>query len=398
MDAFFASVEQRCNPRLKGKPIAVVGSAKRTVVTTASYQARRYGVKTGMNKFEAKRICPPLIFVAGGNQKYMDTSVRILDILRGFSPRVEPYSIDEAFLDVTGTGALFGPPMEMAVAVKQRVMEKTGLTCSIGVAPNKLLAKLASGMEKPDGLVHIKEAEVNGLLEDLPVEELWGIGPRLKEHLKEMSIRTSGELSRCPESLLTRRFGIIGERLKLMGLGADEDPVIAIGEEQAAKSVGHSTTLPGDISDRDAIKRYILKLSEMVGRRARKYGLRGRKVSLTVRYPDFYTFTRMRTLPEPMNDTRSIYLHARSILDSARLKSAVRLLGVGISGIVKGCSQVPLFEEDRKRERLLGAVDGINDRFGEFTLSWAAVLEKKEEPGVISPSWRPEGVKRVEVR
>jgi DNA polymerase-4 len=158
MDAFFASVEQKCNPRLRGKPIAVIGSAKRTVVTTASYEARRYGVKTGMNKFEAKRRCPPLIFVVGDNQKYIDTSVRILDILRDFSPGVEPYSIDEAFVDVTGTGSLFGPPVDMAAAIKKRISKSLGLTCSIGIAPNKLLSKLASNMEKPDGLVVINQA------------------------------------------------------------------------------------------------------------------------------------------------------------------------------------------------------------------------------------------------
>jgi DNA polymerase-4 len=398
MDAFFASVEQRCNPRLRGKPIAVIGSAKRTVVTTASYEARRYGVKTGMNKFEAKRLCPPLIFVVGDNRKYIDTSVRILDILKRFSPRIEPYSIDEAFVDVTGTEGLFGPPFDMAVTIKKRLGEGPGLTCSIGIAPNKLLSKLASGMEKPDGLVHIKKEGVRGLLEDLPVEELWGIGPRLTEHLKRMSIRTSGELGRYPASILRRRFGIIGERLKLMGQGVYEDPVTAAGEEDEAKSVGHSMTLPGDLEDRGVIRGHILELSEMVGKRARRYGLKGRKVSLTVRYPDFYTFTKMRTLPEPTNDTRSIYLHARGILDSIRLRSAVRLLGVGICGVVKDYSQVPLFEEDRKRERLLHAVDGINDRFGEFTITWGTILEKTEEPGVISPAWRPVGVKRVEVR
>jgi DNA polymerase-4 len=378
--------------------VAVIGSAQRTVVTTASYEARRYGVKTGMNKFEAKRLCPGLTFVVGDNQKYIDTSIRILAILKAFSPRVEPYSIDEAFVDVTGAFSLFGSPVDMATAIKDRIRKGPGLACSIGIAPNKLLSKLASGMEKPDGLVVIKDRDVKKILRDLPVDELWGIGPRLTEHLAEMSVRTCGELGRCPAGLLRRRFGIIGERLKLMGLGIDDEPVGAEGAEEEAKSVGHSTTLPKNVSDKEIIKKYILALSEMASHRARKYGLKGRKVSLTVRYPDFYTFTKMRTMPQANNDTRSVYLHALGILDSIRLKSPVRLLGVCISDIVRDYSQVPLFEEERKRERLLEAVDGINDRFGEFTLTWATVMERTDEPGVISPAWRPEGVKRVEVR
>lgn len=404
MDAFFASVEQQCNPRLRGKAIGVIGSGGRggrTVVTTASYEARKYGVKTGMNKFEAKRLCPGLIFVVGNNRKYMDTSVRILEILKAFSPLVEPYSIDEAFVDVTGTGALFGPPASMAARIKRRIREATGLTCSAGIAPNKLLSKLASGMEKPDGLVVIEKDKVAGVLRTLPVDELWGIGPRLKKYLGEMSVRTAGELGQCPASILRRRFGIIGERLKLMGLGLDDESVTAAGQDDGVKSVGHSTTLSGDVSKREVIKKHILRLSEMVGKRARRYGLKGTRVTLTVRHHDFYTFTRTRTMPDATNDTRAIYLHALGILDSIRLGSPVRLLGVCISGIVRDCTQIPLFTEERKRERLFEALDGINDRFGEFTLTWARLLEKLEkveEPGVISPAWRPAGVRRVEVR
>lgn len=398
MNAFFASVEQRCNPALRGRAIAVIGSAKRTVVTTASYEARRYGVKTGMNRYEAERVCPGLIFVIGDNRKYIDTSIRILDILKEFSPMLEVYSIDEAFIDITGSIGLFGPPRLIAKTIKKRIKEAFGLTCSIGIAPNKLLAKLASDMEKPDGLVKIEEGDIPGLLEDLPVGDLWGIGRKLTIYLREMGVETCGQLGRCPVSLLRRRFGIIGERMRFMGRGVDDSPVIPIGEEEEAKSVGHSTTLPYDISDKRTIKRYLLQLSEMVGRRARRYGLRGQKVSLTIRYPDFYTFSRQKTIPVPTNDTRTILLLALSILDSVRLKRPVRLLGVGISGLIRDYSQVPLFEEERRRERLLETVDYINGHFGDFALTWGTLLERDRGPGVISPSWRPEGVKRVEVR
>lgn len=396
MNAFFASVEQTVNPTLRGKPIAVIGSAERTVVTTASYEARAYGVKTGMNKYEATRLCPAVIFVVGDNKKYMDASMRIMEILKDYSPLVEVYSIDEAFVDITGSFSLFGPPEEIAVAIKKRIKSTLGLTCSIGIAPNKLLAKLASDMKKPDGLVVIRQKDVAGVLKDLPVKELWGIGPALTSRLNALGIHTCSALGDAPASVLRQNFGIIGERLKFMGQGVYESPVSAADDEEEAKSVGHSTTLPTDIADKATINRYLLKLSEMVGARARRYGLKGRKVSLTLRYPDFFTFTRQMTLSAHTNDSRVIYNSAQGILNSMRLKSALRLIGVSISDMVKGKRQLSLFEDDRKREELLLAMDSVNERFGRATLSWAALLEEYESPGVISPSWRPQGVKRVE--
>ncbi len=399
MNAFFASVEQACDPNLRGRPIAVVGSAKRTVVTTASYEARRLGVKTGMNRYEARRACPSLIFVVGDNRKYIDTSVRILEILRDYSPSVEVYSIDEAFVDLTGTSALFGSPGEISRSIKERIRATLGLTCSIGIAPNKLLAKLASDMKKPDGLVVIADDDVEGVLRDLPVGELWGIGPRLTSHLALLGVRTCGELAAFPASVLRERFGIIGERLKLMGRGIDDSPVVPSGEEEEAKSVGHSSTLPRDIAGREELKRQILRLSEMVGSRARGHRLKGRRVTLTVRYADFYTFSRQRSLDRPANDTRTIFRSALSILDGIRLRTSVRLLGVTISELTKDLKQMELFEGERRREDLLEAVDSINGRFGDSTLTWATLLERDgPEHGVISPAWRPSGVKRINVR
>lgn len=402
MNAFFASVEQRCNPALRGKPIAVVGSAKRTVVTTASYEARKFGVKTGMNKVEAARACPQLILVIGDNSKYIDASVRILEVLKSFSPLVEAYSIDEAFIDITGCLSPFGSPEALAMAVKRRIREEVGLTCSIGIAPNKLLAKLASDMQKPDGLVIIDEAGTAKLLEDLPVNELWGIGPRLTEHLSRLGVRTCGQLGRSPASVLRERFGIIGERLKLMGQGIYSSEVVPIGQEEEAKSVGHSTTLPADTSDKVAIKRQILKLSEMVGARAREHGLKGSKVCLTVRYPDFFTFSRQKSLPGHTNDPRAIHMSALAILEAMRLRTAVRLLGVSISAFARDSGQMALFEEDRKRERLLEAMDEVNRSFGDYTVTWGTLLDEgadgEDVAGVISPAWRPVGVKRINVK
>ena len=431
MDAFFASVEQRCNPRLRGRPIGVVGSAKRTVITTASYEARGRGVKTGMNKYEALRACPELILVTGNNPKYIDTSCRIIEILGSFSPQVEPYSIDEAFLELSGKindntggnthsnmgsnrggnivptrgttgGATASPapptPEEVGVAIKKRIQETLGLTCSVGIGPNKLLSKLASGMKKPSGLVRIRPEDVPLLLDEMPAGKLWGIGPRLTEDLKAMGVSTCGELARTPASLLRNRFGITGERLSLMAQGIDTAPVVPIGSEEEIKSIGHSTTLPRDISGREEMAAYILRLSEMVARRARRGRLMGRRVCLTIRYSDFHTFSRYGQLPAPTNDTRSIYARALKILGAIDMASPVRLLGVSISGLVKDRLQGEIFDKDRQRRRLMEALDEVNDRFGDFTISVAPVVVEQREPGVISPAWRPKGVRRVNVR
>ncbi len=396
MDAFFASVEQRCNPALRGRPIAVIGSDKRTVVTTSSYEARAYGVRTGMSKYEAKRLCPALVLVVGNNRKYTDVSARLIRILSSFSPRVEPYSIDEAFIDATGVGC-FGTPEDMGALIRQRVSSGLGLGCSVGIGANKLISKLASSMDKPGGLIRIRDEEdVEKILERVPVARLWGIGARLEAHLRAIGIRTAAELGRYPASLLRSRFGITGEHLSLMGRGIDASPVVAIGEEADAKSIGHSMTLKRDISDSRVIRREVLRLSEMVCRRARRYGIMGTRLTLTMRLSDFYTFSRRKRLPEATNDSTVVYACACSLVDTLSLRKAVRLIGVSISGLTMD-KQEKLFYEDAKRERVSEAMDLVNDRFGESTLSFATLADDDHGPGVIPPSWRPDGVRRVEV-
>ena len=404
MNAFFASIEQQCNPALRGKPVAVVGSAHRTVVTTASYEARARGVKTGMNKYDAKRACPEVIFVVGDNAKYMDASCRMIKILSDYSPLVEAFSIDEAFVDLTGTEALFGDAVKVSHEMKKRIRDALGITCSIGIAPNKLLAKLASDMQKPDGLVVIRPADVEGLMRDLPIEKLCGIGPKLKVHLNVMGITTCAQLGRYPASALRARFGIIGERLKLMGMGVDAGVVAPAGVEEEAKSVGHSMTSKRDLHGDAEIRRYILRLAEMVGARARRYGLKGRKVSLTIRYSSFYTFCKQTSLAQPTNDTHVIYSAALGILSGINITSGIRLIGISISELTSNPAQLSLFDRDARREGLYAAIDEINLRFGSSSATWAVLVESvedlmegKDRPGVISPSWRPAGIKRVEV-
>lgn len=252
MDAFFASVEQKVNPKLRGKPIAVVGSGGRTVVTTRSYEARAYGVKTGMNVYEAKKLCPNLILVVGDNEKYAHTCKELSVIYSRYTPDIEIYSIDEAFLDVTTTHHLFGDPMAIGASIKKEVNEKFGINCTVGIAPNILMAKLASDIAKPDGLKWIKPEDTEAFLKDLPVKELWGIGAGTTERLEQLGIKTCGELGKAPVSLLRSKFGIIGENLKQMGQGLCDRPLAV--KEEDPKSIGHSTTLPKDISDREAMK------------------------------------------------------------------------------------------------------------------------------------------------
>jgi len=396
MDAFFASVEQRVNPELRGRAIAVVGSAKRTVVTTASYEARAFGVRTGMNRFEAKRQCPHILFISGDNRKYMDVSTRIMNIIKSFSPLVEVYSVDEAFIDISGLGGLLGGPLDIGRAMKKRIKTETNLACSVGIAPNKLMAKLASKFDKPDGLTLISADDVEGHIRDLPVGKLWGIGPNISARLAVMGIKTCAELGRAPAGVLRTKFGIIGERLGAMGRGQYEDPVSPAGGEECVKSIGHSMTLPEDVWEKDAIRMYLLKLSEMVCARARRHGLRGWTVCLTLRYPDFYTFTRQRRMSRATNDTHTLYRAAKRLISSMRLKAPLRLIGVSLKGIVEGARQLPLYTDELRRERLLMAMDEINGRFGHSALTWGALLERERAPGVISPAWRPSGVRNID--
>lgn len=396
MDAFFASVEQKANPRLKGKPIAVIGSGARTVITTASYEARKFGVKTGMNVYEARKLCPHLILVIGDNEKYTYTCRELETIYNRFTPDVEIYSIDEAFLDVTSSHHLFGGAEEIGRSIKKSVNEIFGINCTVGIASNILLAKLASDLGKPDGLKWIKPENVESELKDLPVKELWGIGSKITERLVAMGIRTCGELGRKPASLLRNKFGIYGETLKAMGMGRCNRPVQTKPEEP--KSIGHSMTLPTDIWEREKIEAYLLKLSEMVGRRARRYGYMGRTISLIIRYADFETFSRQSTLQDFTNDTHDIYRGALEILRGIRLRDKIRLLGVCLSSLIMDPHQMPLIKGERKRKAILGAMDYVNDRYGDFKLTWASYIAQGKDAGVISPAWRTSGVRSVHVK
>jgi len=392
MNSYFASVEQMCNPALRGKPVAVCGEG-RTIVVTASYEARKFGVKTGVTIPEAKRLCPQLILVFGNLDKYIDTSFKIHKILLEFTDLVEVYSVDECFLDITSIKNASQNSIDMAKKIKMHIKNELGLTCSIGVSYNKLLAKLASDMQKPDGLVEISRENFSKIFETLPIEELCGIGRKMKDNLNQLGIKTAKQLGDASISMLTSHFGFIGYLLKHMGQGIDDTRVKNYSEMEPVKSVGHSHTFPKDTFDLKIIKSYMLMLSEKVGERLRKYKLIGRTVSLMVRYSDFDTFVRQYSLQSHINSGIEIYETALQVFEKILpLKKAVRLLGVSISNLAPNKDQQFLLDNLQKQQKLVAAVDEINSKYGEFTVKPSSLLISDkfgilERCGLIGKYW-----------
>jgi DNA polymerase-4 len=373
MDAFFISVEQRDDPLLRGKPAAVCGSLSRSVVTSATYEARPYGIRAGMSTQEAKRRCPQLILVKGNHSKYTETAARIFSVLKDYTPMVEVASIDEAYLDITRSLLLYKSSFHIAQSIKNQIQEREQLTCSIGVAPNKLLAKLGSRLKKPDGLVVIQKEDVEERLRDLPVSKINGIGPKLGEALNSVGVFTCGQLGKFPVSVLSKRFGVIGEKLHEMGLGLDDSPVMPFDDEEEAKSISHSVTLEEDTANLNILRKVLLQLSEKVSRRMRKESYYGKRIALTVRYSDFFTFSKQKTLSQWMNSGNEIFKQALGMFKSIPHPKPIRLLGVGVSQLKKEGCQLDLFDRRDKKDCLLKAMDRVNERFGDWTLTWGAL-------------------------
>ena len=379
MNAFYASVHQALDPALKGRPVIVGGDPQKRhgVVLAASYEAKAKGVKTGMTVYEAERLCPEGVFFKPQHHLYLSFSVRILNIMRGFTPLVEPFSIDEAFLDVTGCEKLFGPPVEIAKKLKKRIREETGVACSIGVGPNKLLAKMAAGLQKPDGLTVLDFKDVPSRLWPLPVRELFGVGPRYEHHLKLFNIHTIGDLARFPVKILKKRFGVYGEVLWRCANGIDESPVDPDSLERV-KSVGHQITLPRDYRTHEEIRVVILELSDLVAERARSGGYAGRVVALSLKDAHFAWLSRMKTLPERTDLARDIYRAAGELLERHWPDGwPVRMVGVSLGGFIPVKMEQPtLFGEREKIRRSERACDRIRSRFGERSVFRAASLTK----------------------
>lgn len=362
MDAFFAAVEQADNPALKGKPV-IVGGAKRGVVSTASYEAREYGVRSAMPIFEAKRRCPQGIFLPVRMERYQEISQKVMAVLEAVSPLVEQVSIDEAFVDLTGTERLHGDCIRVARKIKERIWAETSLTCSIGIAPNKFLAKIASDLQKPDGLTIVPE-EVQSFLKDLPGGKLPGVGPKSEETLRGLGIRIVSDILSVPPGVLERKFGKYGLRLVELAQGIDDSPVIPCAP---AKSMGSEDTLPEDTTDINTLKKQILSQAEEVGERLRKDGLKGRTITLKLKHSDFTLATRSHSLKEATYATKIIYDTAAMLLERYNLKMPVRLIGLAVSSFGGGqqYSLLPGMEKEmEKLERVDYAVDRIREKLG----------------------------------
>jgi len=375
MDAFYAAVEQRDRPELRGRPVIVGGSHEgRGVVSAASYEARRFGVHSAMPTSQARRLCPQGVFLPVRMRHYGAVSAQVMAILESYTPLVEKLSIDEAFLDVTASRALFGSGESIAHAIKGRVRAELCLTASVGVAPSKFLAKLASDLRKPDGLVVVPPDRVADFLRDLPLSRLWGVGPATERELARLGIRTIGELAAYPVDVLRQRLGSAGDLLQRLARGEDDRPVEPSIE---AKSIGRETTFAQDIGEADVLEAVLLSLAEEVGARLRRHGVCGRTVTLKLRFADFTTITRARTLPEPSAVAETIYPVALDLFRRVERGQKVRLLGITASNLMPGrpARQLSLFDApDGRRERLAETVDALRDRFGEGVMSRARLL------------------------
>ena len=378
LDAFYASVEQRDHPEYRGRPVIVGGGPhERGVVSAASYEARAFGVRSAMPLRTAGALCPQGIFVPGDPAAYAAASDAVMALFAARTPLVQPISLDEAFLDVTATLHLFGGAEAIARELKRAVREELGLVLSVGIATNKLCAKIGSDLRKPDGLVVVPPGGEAAFLVPLPLARLWGVGPKTRATLEDLGMRTIGDLAAADPALLEARFGEHGTAIWERAQGIDTS---AVEPETEAKSVGHEYTFDRDTTDRAQIEAMLLRLAEGVGRRLRASGSRGRTITLKLRVAPFETRTRQRTLPEPIDDDLRIYEVVRALLraaldadHAAGRSAAVRLVGVSTSGLVAG-EQLGLFDGARTA-RLNTALDAVRDRFGDAALDRASAKE-----------------------
>jgi DNA polymerase IV len=376
LDAFFAAVEQRDRPELRGRPVIVGGSdpTQRGVVSAASYEARRFGVHSAMPLRTALRLCPQGVFLPVSGRKYQAVSREVMAILRRFTPLVQPISIDEAFLDVTGSRALFGDGEAIARRIKATIHDEVGLTASVGVATTKLVAKIASDLRKPDGLVVVPPGEEASFLAPLPISRLWGVGEKTAAALREFGVVTIGDLAALPPEPLVRRFGRHGASLVERAQGIDPDPV-ATGE--AAKTIGHEHTFDVDTADREVIERTLLGMADGVAGRLRSAGLHAATVHLKLRDSSFTTITRQVGLEAPSDLTEPIYQAALALLRKELHGQRIRLVGVTVSNF-RDREQLAMFgAEDPRRHQAAEALDRIRRKYGQRAVTRARLVRSE---------------------
>jgi DNA polymerase-4 len=378
MDAFYASVEARDDPTLAGVPLAVGGAGPRGVVMSASYEARAYGVHSAMPSVRARRLCPDLVFVPPDFTRYKEESDRVMEILFSFTPLVEQISLDEAFLDVSGAVRLFGAPEEIARRIRSRVTDERSLVCSVGVAPNKFLAKLASGRAKPDGVLVVRASSVAGFLDPLPVEELWGVGEQTARALRRLGARTVAELAALPRPALAKALGSrAAAHLLELAAGIDDRPV---SPGEPPKQVSAEETYERDLDDPREVHRELLRLAERVGARLRAERIAARTVTVKVRLAGFQTLSRAHTLFEATSSSEQLWHTARDLFDGAALpRPRIRLLGIAASGLVEGegPEQLRLGDRPDPWRAAEGAVDRLRRRFGPSAVDRAALADRK---------------------
>jgi DNA polymerase IV len=371
MDAFYASVEVRDDPRLRGRPVAVGGSARRGVVLAASYEARPYGVRSAIPMARALRLCPGLVVVPPHFDRYVEASEQVFAVFHEFTPEVEGLSLDEAFLDITRSIALFGSAEEQAAKIKARIRERIGLTASVGIAEVKFAAKVASDLRKPDGLVVVPDGGVREFLAPLPVSRLWGVGPKTEKVVLALGLRTIGDVARSDDAWLERELGSLGPWLSALARGIDPRPVEA---DREAKSIGAEETFEEDLQGED-LHPFLHGQALRVAARLRRAGVRARAIHLKVKSAAFRITTRQRTLPEPTDDGATIYAVVRELLTQVPA-GPVRLTGVHASGLG---AQLPLPDgQSSRRARLNASIDRIQERFGPDALIPADLFENRK--------------------
>jgi DNA polymerase-4 len=388
MDAFYASVEQLDDPSLKGKPIIIGAPESRSVVSSASYEARRYGVRAAMPVGQALRLCPTAIVVLPHFDRYLEMSAEVLKIFRDVTPLVEPLSIDEAFLDVRGARRLWGSPGEIARVLRQRILDETGLTCSIGVAATKHVAKIASTLSKPDGMLIVPEADTDAFLRPLPVRALWGIGPKAAESLERRGIHTVADVLETPQPVLERALGAaMGSRIWQLARGSDPRQVDT---HRVDKSVGHEETFHEDISDQGILRSELRRLADKVGARLRAHGWEASTISIKVRFTDWTTITRSQTLSEPTAVGQRIGDAAHELFAAVDRPLPIRLVGVRAEKLRPSASAVlTLWDDDEDWRRIETALDGAAARFGRGAVTRATLIGKARGGGTLPSNPRP---------
>jgi len=378
MDAFFAAIEQRDNPSLKNKPVIVSGNSKRSVVSTASYEARLFGIGSAMPVFQAKQKCDHLIIVPGNMRKYRADSKKIMEILSHFSPLVEPVSIDEAYVDIQGCKRLFGSLKNIARAIKQTIYSELSLTCSVGIAPIKFLSKIASDMNKPDGITIITKSQVKNFIYTLPIQKVPGVGKNTMKTMEILQVKTLGDINKYTLPILNKKFGKMGQRLLDLSNGIDSSKIET---NYTRKSISSETTLPKDIFDFEQVKQMILDRSQIVGRDLRKKNLLCKNVFIKLKFSDFSQITRSKKLPAPICSSSAIFNEALALYKKIHLKKKIRLIGVGVTALKDKNTPIQmqlipdLNTHKEQWESVDSAVDAISKKFGNNIVKKASLSQ-----------------------